>query len=158
MIANLIDTLGNSKKSKKTAIPSDEEKFDIVIGHLEDILMLPEWVELCHSFFSQHCRTFETDERVESENKLEYTQIFESYVQLMEGFIENYLKNHLSWFSMGDFLKSLESKKGKVELEGDVFDVLGSLGDFQLFKEAILDFKREQEGTAIDLSSLLRIN
>lgn len=28
------------------------------------------------------------------------------------------------------------------ELDGDVFDVLASLGDFQLFKETILGYKQ----------------
>lgn len=35
----------------------------------------------------------------------------------------------------------------KDELEGDVFDVLGSLGDFNIFKETIMAFKQVKRVT-----------
>jgi ADP-ribosylation factor 2-binding protein len=89
---------------KSKTISARDLQFDSTIGHIEDILMLPSWLSLCNSFFSKHAPVFSLDED-EDENKLEYTQIFEKYVEEMERFIESYLKEQIADFSMVDFLK-----------------------------------------------------
>ena len=57
---------------------------------------------------------------------------------------------------MPDFLKTLKSRDQK-ELDGEIFELLASLGDFQAFKECMLDFKDGQIGKTVDLSDLLEI-
>ena len=57
---------------------------------------------------------------------------------------------------MADFLKMLKARD-QDELQGEVFEILASLGDFQAFKECMLDFKDEQDGNVVDLSDILEI-
>ncbi len=52
---------------------------------------------------------------------------------------------------MSDFMEIL-SKKSPDELQGDVFDLLDSLGDFEAFKDLMLSYKND-----IDLSSLISV-
>jgi ADP-ribosylation factor 2-binding protein len=96
----------DSTSGHKSKTNSKDLQFDSIIGHIEDILMLPEWVDLCTSFFSKHAPSFSLAEDIDS-NKLEYTQIFEVYVEQMESFIEAYLKEQVTGFSMQDFLYRL---------------------------------------------------
>jgi ADP-ribosylation factor 2-binding protein len=57
---------------------------------------------------------------------------------------------------MAEFLKMLKSRDQE-ELQGEIFELLASLGDFQVFKECMLDFKENQSGNIVDLSDLLQI-
>jgi ADP-ribosylation factor 2-binding protein len=57
---------------------------------------------------------------------------------------------------MAEFLKMLNSRDQE-ELQGEIFELLASLGDFQIFKECMLDFKSSQNGNIVDLSDLLEI-
>lgn len=57
---------------------------------------------------------------------------------------------------MSDFLKMLKNRD-QDELQGEIFELLASLGDFQVFKECMLDFKESQMGNVVDLSDLLEI-
>jgi ADP-ribosylation factor 2-binding protein len=164
-IMSSLSSIDSANGLKGKAISSKDEQFDSIIGHIEDILMLDDWVELCNDFFSTHAPFFDDDE---DSNKLEYTQIFEAYQEQMESFIEKYLNEQVVDFSMQEFLNrellqyadtsiELAERKGQ-ELEGDVFDVLLSLSDFTQFKEQMLAFKSEENGTALDLSDLLQVS
>lgn len=53
----------------------DDNKFDEIVGSLEELLISPEFEELQSSFGHAHCNEFEDD----GENKLVYTAIFEKY-------------------------------------------------------------------------------
>jgi ADP-ribosylation factor-like protein 2-binding protein len=53
--------------------------------------------------------------------------------------------------------KQRSKNQGKAVQEGDVFDLLATLGDFESFKDSILAYKREQEGRGTDLGDLLSI-
>lgn len=44
------------------------------------------------------------------------------------------------------------------QVEGDVFDILHSLGDFHEFKDLILNYKNDKMGRNIDMSGLLEIS
>ena len=46
-----------------------------------------EFKQNVHSFFEQHCEKFTNDE----ENKLEYTQIHEAYMEILDKIIESNL-------------------------------------------------------------------
>lgn len=56
---------------------------------------------------------------------------------------------------MPSFLVLLKSRADC--LEGEVFEMLETLGDFGAFKEMILEYKRDKEGRGIDLSGLLEV-
>jgi hypothetical protein len=57
---------------------------------------------------------------------------------------------------MSEFLLLLKDRADQAQ-EGEVFELLASLGDFTLFKEMILDYKHSKEGNMVDLSGLLEI-
>ncbi|KAJ3005010.1 ADP-ribosylation factor-like protein 2-binding protein [Thoreauomyces humboldtii] len=146
------DHISDEDLARATKSSPDDTKFDAVVGELEDMLMDPYFVELHDSYLAEHCEVFTDDE----ENKLVYTPIFQDYVKLIEQFIEKRLRARLPWFSMASFLGMIKSRQES--LDGDVFDVLSSLADFDAFKELMLGFKQEQQGTSIDLSGLLAVH
>ncbi|KAJ3153363.1 ADP-ribosylation factor-like protein 2-binding protein [Geranomyces michiganensis] len=138
--------------ARATKSSAEDNKFDAVVGELEDMLMDPYFIKLHDTYLADHCAEFSDNE----ENKLIYTEIFHDYVNLIEKFIDKRLKARLEWFSMPTFLQMLKTRKDS--LEGDVFDVLSSLADFDAFKDLMLSYKQEQEGTSIDLSGLLAVH
>lgn len=66
------------------------------------------------------------------ENKLIYTELFEQYVSLVEQTIDTEMQEAVPDFSMQEFSALLS--KHEEQLSADVFDLLLSLGDFELFK------------------------
>ncbi|KAJ3035479.1 ADP-ribosylation factor-like protein 2-binding protein [Rhizophlyctis rosea] len=144
----------------------EDEKFDTVVGELEDLIMggveldvnlglcpeqYPSFTTLQTDFFSATYHHFTPDE----ENKLVYTDVFHQYVTLVEAFIEKRLRSRLPWFDMQEWVGMLKSRPDTTD--GDVFEILTTLGDFNAFKEMILAYREEKEGTALDLSSLLSV-
>jgi ADP-ribosylation factor 2-binding protein len=73
---------------------------------------------------------------------------------LIESFIDLHLKTRLEWFNMQEFMEMLKLKS---EFEGEIFDLLDTLADFDSFKNLILDYKDEKQGRALDLSGLLTV-
>ena len=55
-------------------------RFALIVGALEDIIMLPAFSELQNTFCANHCHHFEDTE----ENKLIYTELHERYVGALE--------------------------------------------------------------------------
>lgn len=58
---------------------------------------------------------------------------------------------------MSEFLTMLKARKNMDIMDGELFEVLASLGDFHVFKELILDYKDEKGGLNVDLSGLLQV-
>ncbi|GAX81131.1 hypothetical protein CEUSTIGMA_g8565.t1 [Chlamydomonas eustigma] len=129
----------------------DEEtnRFDQIVGALEDVLMDPEFEDARETFCRSHCGVFEDND----ENKLIYTDVFSRYTELVEGSIEKRLKEAVQDFDMQKFLIMLDARKD--ELMSEVFDLLLSLGDFESFKEVMLSYKLE---LSQDASSAMQIH
>ncbi|KAJ3273256.1 ADP-ribosylation factor-like protein 2-binding protein [Terramyces sp. JEL0728] len=134
-------------------IHPEDERFDAVVGELEDILMDDDFVKFQQTFFDKHSHIF-TDDK---ENKLEYMDIFNKYTDFAEKYITQRLTERIDEFKMEDFLALLKERSAE-ELEGDVFELLESLGDFAVFKELMLAYKLEKNKQHIDLSGLLFVN
>ncbi|KAJ3266828.1 ADP-ribosylation factor-like protein 2-binding protein [Chytriomyces hyalinus] len=131
---------------------AEDELFDLIIGTLEDLLMDDSFVNLQNKFMDRNCSHFSTSD---DENKLIYMDLFSAYTSQVEAFIEKKLRAQIPEFNMADFLDLLRSRPE--QLEGDIFDMMDSIGDFQAFKEMMISYKQEKEGTAIDLSGLLAV-
>jgi ADP-ribosylation factor 2-binding protein len=58
---------------------------------------------------------------------------------MIESYIVESLTAQIPEFSMADFSEMLLAREG--QLDGDVFDLLYTLGDFAMFKELILSYK-----------------
>eukprot|EP00035_Acanthoeca_spectabilis_P037389 m.44969 g.44969 ORF g.44969 m.44969 type:complete len:147 (+) comp8589_c0_seq1:165-605(+) len=110
----------------------DDQAFDTIVEHLQDIVMDLEFQQVRDEFIEKHQDTFEDAD----ENKLEYTPIFKDWVSLIENQLETALKARIPGFSMVDFMKMLESRHEEIDVE--LLDMLLSLGDFQSFKETML--------------------
>ncbi|XP_070536259.1 ADP-ribosylation factor-like protein 2-binding protein [Ptychodera flava] len=124
-----------------------DTKFDITIGHIEDIIMDDEFQELQADFMDKHYEHFEDTE----ENKFIYTDIFKEYTDLIEKYLEDQLMARMPGFSMAEFTNQLERRKN--ELNGEIFEMLLTFSDFLAFKEMFLDYKADKEGRTVDFSA-----
>lgn len=75
------------------------------------------------------------------EHKLEYTSIFQQYTSLIEEHVERGLQEGIPNFDMESFLGLLEARQD--EVCADVFDMLLSMSDFELFKEQMVDYREQ---------------
>eukprot|EP00937_MAST-01D_sp_MAST-1D-sp2_P005866 g5866.t1 len=128
---------------------SDEEnKFDAIVGALEEVLLDGDFVSLQDDFCTEHCGVFEDTD----ENKLQYTEIFFQYTERIEGFIAERLTATIEGFDMEEFGAMLEARPD--EVTGDVFDTLLSLSEFDEFKALMLSYKARDEGGSLVLEGL----
>ncbi|XP_076243648.1 ADP-ribosylation factor-like protein 2-binding protein [Calliopsis andreniformis] len=138
----------NTEQSSKNA---EDNFFDEIIGHIEDILLEDEFQALQKKFLDEYWDVFEPIE----ENKLIYTNIFNEYTIAVENYIVNYLQRIIPHFNLNTFLQHLTDKRN--HLEGEVFEVLSTFTDFVAFKEMFLDYRAVKEGKVQDLSSGISI-
>lgn len=128
---------------------SEDEQFDNIVGQLEDIAVSKDFQDLMLGFCQKHCDIFEDSE----ENKLEYTEIFNTWTGYIESFIEERLKQTVEDFSTASFLQQLcERQNIEQEIVEDVLELLVSLSDFETFKQLMLNHKAarpEQRQTTI---------
>jgi ADP-ribosylation factor 2-binding protein len=78
-------------------------------------------------------------------------------VTKVEKYIYSRLQVRIEWFTMNTFMEMLQNREPE-ELEGDVFELLETLGDFTSFKELMLSHKEKNEGRQLDLSDLLFVS
>lgn len=82
----------------------------------------------------------------EEENKLEYTNVYQDYVSLMEQILDVTLKNETHGHSEQDVDRFYETFKENKELyksmNEDVMDLLFGLVDFTKFKASLLEYKK----------------
>uniref|UniRef100_A0A1B6FCB5 ADP-ribosylation factor-like protein 2-binding protein n=1 Tax=Cuerna arida TaxID=1464854 RepID=A0A1B6FCB5_9HEMI len=144
---------GDSDSEDYISTPKHSElsEFDVIIGHIEDILVDDDFEHLQKTFLEKYWEEFENKE----ENKLIYMSIFKEYTNLIENHLEEKLKQKVPEFCMKMFTQSLMDKKN--ELEGEVFEMLFAFSDFLAFKEMVLDYRAMKEGAVVDFSKDLHI-
>ena len=91
-------------------------------------------------FFKKHAQTFiDADE-----NKLEYTQIYEAYVYILESIIEIELQKTFSIEEVKAFYEDVKANLKKYEeMDKDTVDSLYAFIEFNHFKQEILKFKAD---------------
>ena len=109
-----------------------DDKFDMYVGVLQDILLDPDFEKMTKNFTHKYCMEFEATE----ENKLCYMNIFKEYQDTIEGHLMNSLKDNIPDFSMDYF--STELKQRKDEIDEQIMDLLLSFSDFAQFKEMMI--------------------
>ena len=122
-------------------------KFDNIVGKLEEVVLRDEFEELQTSFCRQHCTHFDATD----ENKLIYTELFQKYTELIEQYLEKELSSAVEGFDMVEFMEMLSERED--ELAGEVFDLLLSLSDFQTFKDIMVSYKQDGAGGPMSSSS-----
>ncbi|XP_032237528.2 ADP-ribosylation factor-like protein 2-binding protein [Nematostella vectensis] len=143
---NMEENLAVGRSSSRS-----DKKFDTTVGHLEDIIMEESFQTIVKNFMEEHYQHFEDTE----ENKLIYTDIFKEYVNKIEKYIDEQLHRRMQSFNMEEFMKNLQRRPEQID--GDIYDILISFTDFLAFKQTMLDYKAEKEGTAIDFSDLMTV-
>ena len=111
---------------------AEDDKFDEVVGQLQEILIDPTFSKLQKQFCEKHCMHFEPTE----ENKLIYMTIFKDYTDQIENHITKKLEETVEGFSMETFLKQLQTRKD--EIDEPLMDLLLSFSEFESFKEMML--------------------
>ena len=109
-----------------------DDKFDEIVGQLQDILMDADFEQMQKSFCNQNCMHFDASE----ENKLIYTQIFKEYTEKIEKYITNRLEQTVDGFEMESFLLQVSERKD--EIDEVLMDLLLSFSEFESFKEMML--------------------
>jgi len=115
---------------------AEETAFDAMVGALQEVVMKEDFQTLLDNFQREHCGHFEDTE----ENKLIYTDLFKKYSDQIESHIESEMKSQVPGFEMEPFLEQLAAR-GEGEIDGDIFDLLASLGDFETFKQQMISAK-----------------
>lgn len=118
---------------------SADNIFDAKVGGLEEIVMDNKFQEMLKEFSLKHCDVFEDTE----ENKFEYTSIFKSYSETIEKYLEVSMVEKFPGFSMEQFIEELASRED--EVDGEVFEMLVSLADFETFKQQMLAYKNQNK-------------
>ena len=78
------------------------------------------------------------------ENKLEYTNVFGSYIHIFDEMIEAQLKEKFSDEQIKEFFESYAKNQSQYESRNkNVHDTLFAMVDFTKFKEQILSYKKE---------------
>eukprot|EP01059_Diplonema_ambulator_P031969 TRINITY_DN6054_c0_g1_i2.p2 TRINITY_DN6054_c0_g1~~TRINITY_DN6054_c0_g1_i2.p2 ORF type:complete len:347 (+),score=108.17 TRINITY_DN6054_c0_g1_i2:43-1041(+) len=118
----------------------DDHKFDIAQSVLEEMVESDQrlW-EIQAAFKDKYCGVFEDVE----ENKLQYTDIHNEWVALMESYIERKLHHAIKNFSMDDFMNILQERAN--EVSGTMWTLLLTFTDFQTFKKEMLDHKFDMD-------------
>lgn len=110
----------------------NDDKFDLYVGALQDILMDEEFEKMRKQFSTKHCMEFEATE----ENKLSYMQIFKEYQDTIESYLLKRLSESIDDFSMEYFTGELKQRKD--EIDDMIMDLLLSFSDFEQFKEMMV--------------------
>ena len=81
----------------------------------------------------------------DEENKLEYTNVYQDYVEMMEKVLDVTLKEQYKHpeADLDAFYKSFKQlRSGYETMNADVMETLFGMVDFSKFKESLLDYKR----------------
>jgi hypothetical protein len=115
-----------------------DARFDVAVGALGEIVFADDFQEMIAAFGKENASVFEDTE----ENKLEYMPIFKKYAAMIESHLEKRLKEAVPGFDMDAFTKDLVAREDEVDVE--IFELLGSMGDFTNFKAQMLSFKNDR--------------
>ena len=117
-----------------TGSSEEDDRFDYVVGRLEEALMSEEFSQLRHAFVSQFSGVFTDAE----ENQLVYMEVFTAYTRAIEDFIQHALSD----VDLDEFSQQLLARPE--EIDGPLAETLLSFSDFQVLKEMMVDANRPQ--------------
>jgi len=111
---------------------TNDRRFHASVAALEDAIMDDDFRARVAAFSAKNCDSFDPAEG-SGEFKLEWTELFTEYSSMMEGHLAAALEAAVDDFDMGWFMSELEARADDGAVDGEVFDVLLSLGDFEDF-------------------------
>eukprot|EP01060_Flectonema_neradi_P026996 TRINITY_DN36632_c0_g1_i1.p1 TRINITY_DN36632_c0_g1~~TRINITY_DN36632_c0_g1_i1.p1 ORF type:complete len:324 (+),score=92.10 TRINITY_DN36632_c0_g1_i1:52-1023(+) len=123
--------------------PSDpnSDMFELATSVLEETIESdPHFDHLQQRFKAKYSQIFTDDE----EQKLEYYTIFQSWVKKLDTYLTKKLSAVPS-FNIEDYIQIMEERKD--ELSPDLWNLILSFTDYQVFKDAMLDHKENGPST-----------
>ena len=96
---------------KASGEDAGDDKFDMYVGVLQEVLLEPQFEKMTKSFSNKNCMEFEATE----ENKLCYMSIFKEYQNTIEGYLMERLQNDIPDFSMDYFSNELKDRKDEID-------------------------------------------
>ena len=103
--------------------------------------MHSDFQSTCDLFFESNCHKFTDDE----ENKLEYTQVHEAYIEILDKIIEGNILSKFSEDQVDNFYETFKDNIQTYNQESPrAVEILYSFIDFESFKKDILKFKADK--------------
>jgi hypothetical protein len=115
-----------------------DARFDAAVGALGEIVFADDFQQMIATFCKENSSIFEDTE----ENKLEYMPIFKKYSAMIESHLQKRLSEAVPGFDMDAFTNDLLARED--EVDGEIFELLCSIGDFTNFKAQMLSFKNDR--------------
>ena len=113
----------------------EDDEFDHIVSVLQDILIDDNFEKLQEAFIDKNCEIFEDVE----ENKHEYFVAFKEYKKVVEGYLDNKLKDNVPHYSQKRFIKLLEGREEQIDEQ--IVDTQTAFDDFVAFKELMMERK-----------------
>ena len=105
---------------------------------LAQLVTSTEFTDACYSFLEKNKHIFDDDD----ENKLEYTEVFEAYITILEQCIDAKLYTKFQEEQVNAFYKDFKDNWKLYETEdSEVVETLFGFIDFNKFKKQMLEFK-----------------
>ena len=121
---------------------SVSDKNKAIFQSIVTITTSPDFQKGQQEFYHKKKDIFNEDE----ENKLEYTDVYQDYVHLMEQILDVQLKSETHGHSeeeVDTFYQTFaQHKDAYKEINDDVMDLLFGLVDFTKFKTSVLEYKK----------------
>ena len=109
-----------------------------IFNEIRELTNHVEFLSASKLFCEQNVGIFEADD----ENKLEYTNVFESYIKILEDIIEVKLLDKFERADLDTFYADLQVNFKQYEsVDSDTVSTLLGFTDFQKFKAHMLDIK-----------------
>ena len=108
------------------------ESNSAVFGSISELITGTEFQDASIQYMYKHKDKFEDDE----ENKLEYTTIFEEFVQILEKIIDGQLLTKFTQAQVNDFYKDFATNFNEyAKINSDAVETLFGFIDFSKFKK-----------------------
>jgi hypothetical protein len=112
----------------------DQQIFNAIADEITQV----EFQNDQNEFYAKHMDKFEDTE----ENKLEYTQVYEAYIEILEQMIEAKLGAKFPQEDIDTFYEGFKNNMNTYEqMNRDAVDILFGFLDFDKFKKNILSYK-----------------
>ena len=124
----------------------EQSKDQEIFKELGELLVQPDFTAAQCAFFEKNQETFEDTE----ENKLEHSEIFKAYAQILDEIIEVKLLEKFSDEDIKAFYGSFAANLKSYEtINSDTVDTLFGFQDFDTFKKKMLMYKRGMDDKSL---------
>lgn len=129
----------------KSGNSEEDNKFDYIIGLLQETLISDQFLSLKNNFFYQHSAIFTE----EGETRLEHIELYQQYIIILVQYIEKCLVD----MDLQEFSQMLIERQE--EVDESLCELLLSFTDFEIFKELMINNNYERNLCVFGGSSVI---